>query len=268
MASLNWHPSAAPLNYHMDPIGVLRLTIQSAYIIPWSRLLGGAPNPFVSVHINDGPEVAKTKHLSHDFEPTWMETKYIVIYSLSETLNVQLYNYHELRRHALLGETQFELSQLREEEAQRGHNLPLIKDDKQRGDVLLNVAYYPVSEGDEDGSGIVTVYIVEARDLDVATVSLGTAGQLSLGYEGRVIHATDRIHGRNPVWKARHDFYCRRRDECLIAVKLVDEWGGSVGELSLALDDLLEGAVEWWPLSGCPSGSLRLYAQLLNIKAL
>ncbi|KAG5728553.1 Tricalbin-3 [Termitomyces sp. T112] len=250
----------------MSPIGVLCLTIQSAHIVRWNRLLGSAPDPFVSIHINDAAEIARTKHLYHDFEPTWMETKYIVIYSLTGILDLRLYDHHEYRRHTLLGETQFQLSHLEEDMAHGGHNLPLRKGSKQRGDLLVNLAYYPVSKGagtiPEYAPGIVILHISEARRLaprGSTADDLSTVAQVSFGYDDAVVHATCRASGTNPVWETTCAFYCPSRAECVIVVRIIDDEDGVVGELSLRLDDLMEGN-EWWPLSGCTSGDLRMSA--------
>ncbi|KAG6910554.1 hypothetical protein DXG01_009504 [Tephrocybe rancida] len=202
------------------------------------------------------------------FEPTWMETKFIVLYSLAGTLNLRMYDHHEHRRHALLGEAQFGLSRLIEDAAHGGHDLPLIKDEKQRGDLLVNLAYYPTKDASivsEYDPGIVTLHISEARQLDLresAPEDFATAAQIRLGYNGTIIHATRRLLGTNPGWQAKHSFYCPSRAECMIVVKIVDG-EEVVGELSLHLDDLLDGnksGVNWWPLSSCASGDLKMDA--------
>ena len=51
----------------MSIAGVISLTIQSAHIIPWSALLGGPPDPFVSVSINGGAEAGKTGYRTHEY---------------------------------------------------------------------------------------------------------------------------------------------------------------------------------------------------------
>lgn len=211
-----------------------------------------------------------------------METKYIVIYTLTGVLNLRLFDHHEYRRHGLLGEAQFKLSHLKEDTAHGGFNLPLRKDEKQRGDLLVSWTYYPIDMEASNISdygemharcaihgltltsvpGIVTLHISEARRLALrgsTADSLRTVAQVSLGYDGEVVHATRRIRGTNPAWEATCAFYCQSLAKCVIVVRIIDDQEGVVGELSLGLDDLANGN-EWWPLSGCTSGDLRMSA--------
>ncbi|KAF8078319.1 C2 domain-containing protein [Lyophyllum atratum] len=245
----------------MSPIGVVRLTVQSAHIIPWSRLRGGSPDPFVEIGINEAEAVVKTSYQSHEFEPTWMETKYIVIHSLDDTLNLRLNDHHEHRRDALLGEARFDLSKLKEESAPGGLHLPLKRDEKQRGELLVDLIYYPAVQSDGasgNSRGIVSLHISGARRLDAS--NSGSVAQVSLGHDGAPVYTTHRLeHTSNPSWEAQHDFYCANRGACVITVKIVDV-ESVVGQLSVDVDDILDGGVEWWPLSGCRSGELKMKA--------
>jgi Ca2+-dependent lipid-binding protein len=67
------------------------------------------------------------------------------------------------------------------------------------------------------------------------------------------------------MWLAQHDFYCARKDTCIINVQVIDDHLDDpvVGHLSLWLDDLLDGnetGVEWWPMSGCSTGEVMIRA--------
>ncbi|KAG6817621.1 hypothetical protein H0H87_006249 [Tephrocybe sp. NHM501043] len=228
----------------MSPIGVLRLGIQSAHIIPWNRLRGSAPDPFVTVNVAGAPEAARTQHLSHEYVLK-TQLNFIAEFVLNWG-DLRLYDHHEHRRHSLLGEARFDLSQLKDDAAHGGHDLPLSQDAKRRGDLLVNIAYYPVSDAkgaSEYSPGVVTLNILEARRLELRASpaeDFSAVAQLRLGYDGVVIYATRRKAGTNPVWKATHAFYCPTRVDCMIDVKIVDE-EGVVGELLLSLDDLLDG---------------------------
>lgn len=98
-------------------------------------------------------EVALLLNEPHRFDPTWMETKYIVVTSLDDTLNLHLYDYHEHRRHSYLGGAVFNLAKLREDVAPGGIHLPLVRNEKTRGELLVDVIFYPTVEPSDGRAG-------------------------------------------------------------------------------------------------------------------
>lgn len=84
------------------------------------------------------------------------------------------------------------------------------------------------------------------------------------------IHTTQRFkHTNNPVWESSTEFLCSDKHSSVISVKVIDDRDflkdPMVGYLSIKLDDLLEAKKtagrDWWPLSGCKSGKIRLSAE-------
>lgn len=93
---------------------------------------------------------------------------------------------------------------------------------------------------------------------------LNAAAEVSLGYNETPVFTTRRIEGTNdPVWNAKHSFYCASIESGVLSVRIVDvglkEVDPVVGQLSLRVDDLLDGN-EWWPLSGTTTGEARVTA--------
>ena len=85
-----------------------------------------------------------------------------------------------------------------------------------------------------------------------------------------MIHSTPRVkHTNNPVWESSTEFLCTDRSSSIITINVVDDRDflsePIVGFLSVKLEDLLEAKNEagrdWWPLSGCNMGRLRLSAE-------
>lgn len=78
-----------------------------------------------------------------------------------------------------------------------------------------------------------------------------------------------RKHTNAPVWETSTEFLCSDKASSVITVKVVDERDflsdPLVGYLSIRLEDLLaaklEAGKDWWPLSGCKSGKVRLSAE-------
>lgn len=85
-----------------------------------------------------------------------------------------------------------------------------------------------------------------------------------------MIHSTKRLkHTNNPVWESSTEFLCTERASSVITINVVDDRDflsdPKVGSLTVKLEDLLEAGKEagrdWWPLSGCKTGRLRLSAE-------
>jgi Ca2+-dependent lipid-binding protein len=80
-------------------------------------------------------------------------------------------------------------------------------------------------------------------------------------------HVTPRFkHTNNPIWESPYEFICSDKDSTVITIKVIDDRDFMkdpvVGYMSIKLTDLLacmgEAGRDWFPLSGCKSGRLRL----------
>jgi len=72
----------------------------------------------------------------------------------------------------------------------------------------------------------------------------------------------------SPAWESSTEFLVTDKTAAIIGLKVIDERGLSVdptlGYLNVKLDDLLEAknqGKDWFPLSGCASGRVRLSAE-------
>jgi Ca2+-dependent lipid-binding protein len=81
-----------------------------------------------------------------------METIFVSICSLDDTLTLTLFDRHEHRKHTLLGVSTYKLSKLREDKAQGGLLLPLLKSEKTRGELLIDLIHYPLMRTDDRDS--------------------------------------------------------------------------------------------------------------------
>ena len=78
-----------------------------------------------------------------------METKFILVNSLNESLVLSLYDYNDHRKNALMSSTSFELAQLQDDATREGIEAPLLKDGKERGILRYDVSYFPVIKPEE-----------------------------------------------------------------------------------------------------------------------
>lgn len=118
--------------------------------------------------------------------------------------------------------------------------------------------------------GIVRLTIHQAKDLDHTksfSGDLNPFAKVILGSSRTPIHTTRRLkHTNNPVWESSTEFLCSDRASSVIVIKVVDDRDfladPLVGFLSAKLVDLLEAkkqaSRDWWPLSRCKTGRVRL----------
>ncbi|KAF9023422.1 tricalbin [Hymenopellis radicata] len=254
--------SGTPLD---SAIGVLQVTVHSARGIKGTKIGGGTPDP-------------TTKYKSNTYNPTWMETKFILINSLTESLILNLWDYNDHRKNALLGSSTFELSRLQDDATQEGIESAILKDGKDRGQLRYDVSFFPVLKP-EDGEdvvdttvGIVRLTIHQAKDLDASKSMSGDLNPLAkvfLGDTKTPLHITKNFkHTNNPVWESAHEFICANKASSVITVKVIDDRDifkdPVIGYMSIKLEDLLASKqenIDWFPLSNCQTGKIRMSAE-------
>ena len=121
--------------------------------------------------------------------------------------------------------------------------------------------------------GIVRLTVHQAKDLDNSKSMSGELNpfcRVYLGASKIQIHTTRKFkHTNNPVWESSTEFLCSDKSSSLIVLRVIDDRDflkdPIVGYLSVRLEDLLEARKDagrdWWPLSGCKSGKLRISAE-------
>ncbi|KAJ6501679.1 C2 domain-containing protein [Mycena vitilis] len=270
--------SGAPLD---TAIGVLQVTVESARGLKGTKIGGGTPDPYISLSLNNREELAVTKYKSNTYNPTWMETKFILINSLNESLVLSLYDFNDHRKNALMSSTSFELAQLEQDATREGIEAALLKDGKERGILRYDVSYYPVikpEEGQElpDTSvGIVRLTIHQAKELDQSKSLSGDLNPLARVYLGDSKDAAFSTklfkHTNAPVWEQAYEFLCADKTSSVVTIKVIDDRDflkdPVVGYMSIKLQDLLDSKKDtasgrdWFPLSNCKSGKVRLSAE-------
>lgn len=78
-----------------------------------------------------------------------METKFILINALNESLVLKLWDYNDHRKNTLLGDAMFDLSKLIEDATQENVESPVLRDGKPKGELKYDIAFYPVLEAKE-----------------------------------------------------------------------------------------------------------------------
>ncbi|KAF8525146.1 tricalbin [Hysterangium stoloniferum] len=271
--------SGAPID---AAIGVLQITLHHARGLKVTKIGGGSPDPYVSLSINHRAEVARTAWRESTSSPTWHETKFLLINSLNDVLTLTLMDYNEHRKDSDLGFATFELSKLKDDATLEGITSPIVKDGKDRGELRFDVSFYPVlvptkvdgkdEPVPETSAGIVRLTVHQAKDLDISkslSSDLNPFAKVFLGSSKEPLHNTPRPkHTINPVWESATEFLCSDRASSIIRVDVIDDRDflndPVVGHLRVKLNDLLDAkqaGKDWWPLSHCKTGRVRVTAE-------
>ncbi|KAG5648236.1 hypothetical protein DXG03_006194 [Asterophora parasitica] len=260
-------------------IGVIQVTVHSARGIKGTKIGGGTPDPYIALTINDRAELARTKTIPDTYNPTWIETRFVLINSLQESLIFNLWDYNEHRKDSHMGAASFELSKLLDDAVLEEVHSKILKDGKERGEVRYDISYYPVLEPEEghevtDTSvGIVRLTLHQAKELDASKSlngDLNPQAKVFLGNTKSAVYSTRASkHTNAPVWESPYEFLCTDKATSVVMVKVIDDRDifkdPDIGYMSIKLTDLLdsmgEAGRDWFPLSGCKSGKIRLSAE-------
>ncbi|KAG8709183.1 hypothetical protein FRC08_018492 [Ceratobasidium sp. 394] len=269
--------SGAPLD---AAVGVLQVTLFDARGLKGGKIGGGTPDPYVSLTINNRAEMARTKFKTSTYNPHWGEVKFLLVNSLTETLNLSLLDHNEHRKDTDLGSASFELSSLTEDATQEGLVRKVLKDGKERGELKFDVAFFPVLKPQTlDGGkiqplpetkvGIVRMVIHGAKDLDASNSMSGDLNPFAqaLLRTHEVGKTTVMKHTLSPIWEKPMEFLVTDKASSIVTIKVIDDRDflkdPVVGYMNIRLKDLLEAREkhqDWFPLSGCKSGKVRVSA--------
>jgi len=98
---------------------------------------------------------------------------------------------------------------------------------------------------------------------------LNPIAKVFLGGQKQPIHVTNTTkHTLSPIWESSHEFLCTDKASSIITVKVIDDRDflkdPVIGYMSISLVDLLASKQEgkdWFPLSNCKSGTVRVSAE-------
>lgn len=82
-----------------------------------------------------------------------METKFLLVNNLTESLILSLMDYNDHRKDSEIGSALFDLSKLREDATLEGLEAPILKDGKEKGSMRFDVTFHPVLKPEVDSGG-------------------------------------------------------------------------------------------------------------------
>ncbi|KAK6466008.1 putative bud/polarization protein, partial [Scheffersomyces coipomensis] len=240
-----------------DSIGVVAVTIKRL-----TKLKTGATtkpnsiNPYVQIKVANNYEIeerTKVKKLIND--PVYNETKYLLVNALNAN-KINFNVFHLLEDKAddqLIGNTEFSLADLLQEEIQTDLVRNITEGGKAVGKIEFDVRYFPTLPPIEleDGSkepvadaeiGILKLNLHEARDLDISESFLGLLNPYAEIYiNNELVKTCRRLRQTNePSWDQGFESLITQQSETHIQVLIKDSVDNNiVGKLDANLQDLI-----------------------------
>ncbi|KAJ3338957.1 hypothetical protein HDU93_008856 [Gonapodya sp. JEL0774] len=89
------------------PLGIARLTLKNASKLKNAEAVG-VSDPYVAISLS-GNLLHRTKTIENDLNPIWDQTFYIIVYSANDRLELQVFDYNEMRKDKSMGRVEFPL---------------------------------------------------------------------------------------------------------------------------------------------------------------
>ncbi|KXX80143.1 Tricalbin-3 [Madurella mycetomatis] len=263
-------------------IGVVAVTLHGAQGLKNSDKFSGTPDPYAVVSLNRRQPLAQTKVIKENANPRWNETHYVIITSFNDSLDIDIYDYNDIRKDKKLGSASFPLENVEEVYEHENERLELNHDGKARGVLLTDIRFFPVLEPQklEDGTvepppesnqGILRFTVEQAKELDGSKSMVGLLNPYAmLLLNGKEVHKTKTLkRTNNPIWdNGSKEILITDRKSAKLGVAIKDDRdiaGDQVmGTYQIKLEDMLElmdKGQEWYNLAGAKTGRVKMMAQ-------
>ncbi|KAK3942201.1 tricalbin-3 [Diplogelasinospora grovesii] len=263
-------------------IGVVAITLHGAQGLKNPDNFSGTPDPYAVVSLNRREPLAQTKVVKESANPRWNETHYVIVTSLNDTLDIQVFDYNEFRKDKELGVASFLLEGFEEVHEFENERLELVHDGKARGVLNCDIRFFPVMEPKKlpDGTmeelapantGILRFTVEQAKDLDGTKSLVGLLNPYAqLLLNGKEVHVTKKLkRTNNPIWDngSKEILITDRKNAKLgVAIKDEREIAGDqlIGSYQIKLEDILDlmsKGQDWYNLAGVKTGRVKMMAQ-------
>lgn len=263
-------------------VGVLAVTLHGAQGLKNTDSFSGTVDPYTVLTFNRRQELARTKTIDDNSNPKWNETHYLIVTSFSDSLDMQVFDKNDFRKHKELGVASFPLENVADLHIHENQRIEVTSGGKAHGVLSCDIHFFPVLEAQklpdgneepapESNQGILRFTVEQAKDLD-GTKSL--VGQLnpyaSLFLNGKAVHETKRLkRTNNPIWdNGSKEILITDRKKAKLGVTIKDDrdLGGNqvLGKYQIRLDEMLgcmAQGKEWYQLAGVQSGRVKMLAQ-------
>lgn len=263
-------------------IGVIAITLHGAQGLKNTDKFSGTPDPYAVVSLNKRQPLAQTKVVKENANPRWNETHYVIITSFNDSLDLDIFDFNDIRKDKKLGSASFALENVEEVYEHENERLELTHDGKARGMVFCDIRFFPVLEPKklDDGTvepapdsnqGILRFTVEQAKELDGSKSMVGLLNPYAmLLLNGKEVHTSKKLkRTNNPIWDngSKEILITDKKNAKLgVAIKDDRDIAGDqvIGTYQIKLEDMLEFMAkgqEWYNLAGAKTGRVKMMAQ-------
>jgi Ca2+-dependent lipid-binding protein len=260
-------------------IGVLAVTIHGAQGLKNPDKFSGTPDPYATVSLNSREALGKTKTIKENANPRWNETLYIIITSFADALTIPIYDWNEYRKDKELGIATFALDQVEQVNEHENVQLEVMANGKPRGQVQVDVRFFPVMEGQklEDGTtepppesnaGVARITVEQAKELDGSKSLVGALNPYAvLLLNNKEVHITKKLkRTNNPIFPdPTKSVLITDRKKARIGLVIKDDRDIAadpvLAKYQIKLDDMIQmtqKGQEWFNLHGTKTGRVKM----------
>ncbi|KAJ2907046.1 putative c2 domain-containing protein [Zalerion maritima] len=263
-------------------VGVVAVTLHGAQGLKNSDSFAGSVDPYAILTLNRRKALAQTKVVKDTANPRWNETHYIIITSFNDSLDIQVFDYNDIRKDKELGVASFALENIEDNNIYENENIEVVSDGKARGMLSCDIRFFPVLEENtlsdgkvepppETNTGILRFTVEQAKDLDGTKSLIGLLNPYAcLLLNGKEIHQTKALkRTNNPIWdNGSKEILITDRKHAKLGVAVKDDRDLAadqmLGTYQIKLDDMIEmmdKGKDWFNLHGAKTGRAKMRAQ-------
>lgn len=233
-----------------EAIGVIAVTVKNV------SDLKETINPYVQVTLQNEPNKSiRTDVKAQTKDPNWGETKYILVNSLDQALNFELFDFNINKKKGELHSThEFDLNELLQKDSHFNLEKQLNVAGKKKATIVYDIRWFPAldkhnSNTDEENldlidseTGIFKFTLHQAKGLDS---SLSLTGQLNPKAELYINGALSKTfrtmkNANEPSWEESIEVLVSQKATTQVKLVLTDTTSGSeIGTLKESLDTLV-----------------------------
>ncbi|KUI53896.1 hypothetical protein VP1G_01297 [Cytospora mali] len=260
-------------------IGVVAITLHGAQGLKNPDNFSGNPDGYAVVTLNKRQPLAQTKVIKDTPNPRWNETHYIIVTSMNDSLDLEVFDWNEFRKDKELGTASFPLEHLEELYEHENERLEIKSAGKARGVLMCDIRFFPVLEPSKDSeeppietnTGILRFTVEQAKDLDGSKSLIGQLNPYAhLLLNGKEVHTTKKLkRTNNPIWdNGSKEILITDRKNAKLGVVVKDdrELAGDqiLGTYQIKLEDMLDlmaKGQDWYNLAQTKTGRVKMQAQ-------
>ncbi|CAI4689726.1 ACH_G0040030.mRNA.1.CDS.1 [Saccharomyces cerevisiae] len=133
-----------------EAIGVLAVTIASADSLKGSDFITNTVDPYIVMTTEDAvpgtDEEVRTSIKSNVKNPRWNETKYLLLNTLEQKLNLKCFDFNDVRKDTVIGDLQLDLADLLQNPVLENQTAELRSGTKSKGILHYSLHWFPVKE--------------------------------------------------------------------------------------------------------------------------